>query len=343
MLQAADLVVALLLLTFQAMFKELIVAGRGARKFGIEVTLQVIAHRFRFVYRLVPVLMELFGPGFGFAAGALSFLLVIGFGSFPAGIQAGARPANRGGQSLCRRSGHKPAEPVKRKHAGEARDEGDGRLRPGENASTKTRNQRNSRDVSDQEQRNKQPERKQTEEQRQRGNAEPTEFPFRLSEQRAEFLKETVFVCRGVGFLLFPLASRLIRPSESLSSVIEGAGWSNDAVREVQLRGRFMGRVEQALEPGVSAQGGPRFAFQDSQSILFTGQLSLKAREVPGGPFRLGFLMAAGLQQLALDFVDLPSFVTFDALEVLFPGGGLGAEHSGFALAVAGFKSLFTG
>jgi hypothetical protein len=103
-----------------------------------------------------------------------------------------------------------------------------------------------------------------------------------------------------------------------------------------------MGRVEQALEPGVSAQGDPRFAFQDSQSILFAGQLLLKAREVAGNPFLLGFLMAAGLQQLALDFVDLPPFVAFDALEVLFPRGGLGAEHSGFALTVAGFKPLFT-
>src|SRR5438046_6512950 len=117
MLQAADLVVALLLLTFQAMFKELIVAGRGARKFGIEVTLQVIAHRFRFVNRLVPVLMELFGPGFSFAADALTFLLVICFGSLPAGIQARARAAKRGGESPCRRPGHKPAEPVKREHA----------------------------------------------------------------------------------------------------------------------------------------------------------------------------------------------------------------------------------
>src|SRR5436190_2029924 len=97
-----------------------------------------------------------------------------------------------------------------------------------------------------------------------------------------------------------------------------------------------MGRVKQALEPGVAAQGGPRFAFQDSQSILFAGQLLLKGREVAGNPFLLGFLMAAGLQQLALDFVDLPPFVAFDALEVLFPGGGLGAEHSGFALREAG-------
>ena len=103
-----------------------------------------------------------------------------------------------------------------------------------------------------------------------------------------------------------------------------------------------MGRVKQALEPGVAAQGGPRFAFQDSQSILFAGQLLLKGREVAGNPFLLGFLMAAGLQQLALDFVDLPPFVAFDALEVLFPGGGLGAEHSGIALTVAGFKPLFT-
>src|SRR5947208_13104689 len=103
-----------------------------------------------------------------------------------------------------------------------------------------------------------------------------------------------------------------------------------------------MGRVEQALEPGVSAQGGPRFAFQDSQSILFAGQLLLKAREVPGNPFLLGFLMAAGLQQLALNFVDLPPFVAFDALEVLFPGGGLGAEHSGIALIVSRIKSVVT-
>src|SRR5437588_5510049 len=198
MLPAADFVVALLLETLQAMLKELIVPGRGARKFGVEVTLQVIAHRFRFVNRLVPVLMKLVGPCFGFAADAVTFLLVICFGGFPAGIQARARAANRGGQSLCRRPGHKPAEPVKRKHAAEARDEGDGRLRPGENAPAKTRTQRNSRDVSDQEQGNKQPERKQTEEQRQRRNTEPTEFPFCLSEQRAEFLEETVFVRCGV-------------------------------------------------------------------------------------------------------------------------------------------------
>jgi len=231
MLQAADFVVALLLLTFQAMLKELIVPGRGARQFGVEVTLLVIAHRFRFVNRLVPVLMELFGPGFGFAADALTFLLLICFGSFPAGIQARARAAKRGGQSLCRRPGHKPAEPVKREHAAEARGEGDGCLRPGENARGKTRTQRNSRDVSDQEQRNKQPQRKQTEEQRQRRNAEPTEFPFCLREQRAEFLEEPVFVCRAAGFLLFPLASSLTRPSESLTPVIGGAGWGNDAVR----------------------------------------------------------------------------------------------------------------
>src|SRR5437660_7064234 len=236
MLQAADFVVALLLLTFQAMLKELFVRARGARQFGVEVTLQISAHRFRFVNCLVPVLMELVGPGFGCAADALTFLLVIGFGSFPAGIQALARASNRGGQSLCRRPGHKPAEPVKREHAAEARDEGDGRLRPGENAPAKTRNHRNSRDVSDQEQRNKEPEWKQTEEQRQRRNAEPTESPFCLREQRAEFLEETVFVCRGVGFLLFPLASRLTGPPESLTPVIGGAGWGNGAVREVQLR-----------------------------------------------------------------------------------------------------------
>src|SRR2546423_15645204 len=117
MLPAADFVVALLLETLQAMLKELIVPGRGARKFGVEVTLQVIAHRFRFVNRLVPVLMKLVGPCFGFAADAVTFLLVICFGGFPGGIQAGARAANRGRPLPCRRPRPKPAPPTDTKPA----------------------------------------------------------------------------------------------------------------------------------------------------------------------------------------------------------------------------------
>src|SRR5439155_25672171 len=51
-------------------------------------------------------------------------------------------------------------------------------------------------------------------------------------------------------------------------------------------------------------------------------------------------LMSAGVEQLTLDLVDLPSFTTFDHLQTMLPSRGVGAQQTGFAPIMAGFESL---
>jgi hypothetical protein len=66
----------------------------------------------------------------------------------------------------------------------------------------------------------------------------------------------------------------------------------------------------------------------------------LEVRESNVGPFLFRFLTAAGAQQLALDVVDLPSFTTFDELQMVLPRRGVGAQQFGFAPITVGFESF---
>jgi hypothetical protein len=71
--------------------------------------------------------------------------------------------------------------------------------------------------------------------------------------------------------------------------------------------------------------------------------MTLKVRKRNVDPFLFRCLIAAGVEQLALDFIDLPSFTTVDDLEVVLSGRGVGARQSGFAPFMAGFESFLAG
>src|SRR5216117_3956029 len=206
-----------------------------------------------------------------------------------------ARSADLGRQGPGHASGHEPSEEIKNKNSPKAHCQGYARLLPGESLNTETRKRRHGCGMATHQQQKQKPRRKQTEKKRQRPYAKPAKSPLRPREQSAEFLLQTVFV----------------------------GG-------EVQS-GRLWRGVEQASERRVSAKRVACPALQDGQKLPLAGQIILKVRESNVGPFLFRFLIAAGVQQLALDFVDLPSFTTFDDLEMVLAGRGVGAQQCGFA------------
>ena len=299
--------VALLLQAFPAPPEKLFVLRESARQFLIQSPLRDFPHRFGLFHDAGPALIEILSPAFSLVADTFVFLVIMGFRGVLRGTEQNARSADCSRHGPGRASGHKPSEGMKNENSAEAPCQGDARLLPGESLDTETRERQHDCGMASHQQQNQQPRRKQTEEKRQRRYAKPAERPLRLREQSAEFLRQTVYVVVDVH------------------------------------SGRLWRGVEQASERRVSAKSVPGPALQFEQHLPLAGQIILEVRESNVGPFLFRFLIAAGVQQLALDVVDLPSFTTLDHLQMVVPGRGLGAMQLGFAPIIVGFESFLAG
>ena len=153
------------------------------------------------------------------------------------------------------------------------------------------------------EQRDKQPGRKQAEEKRQRRHAESSEVAGSLGEENAQCLE----VCGR------------------------------------DQAGRCRGGLEQPAKSSVSAESASSSALKRGQRLFFPGQSILVIGVCLVGKFQLRIPVAAGLQQLLLHLIDLASFTALEELESAFFGRGMGPSDSGFAPITTEFELRFPG
>src|SRR5439155_6596469 len=101
--------------------------------------------------------------------------------------------------------------------------------------------------------------------------------------------------------------------------------------------------IEQAAEGGESAKGVSRPALEPRQCLLFSGEVVQERREPLVGIFLFQIPVATGLKQFSLYSEDLSPFATFNDLQMVLSGCGVGLGQSVFSAIMVEIELLFAG